>query len=89
MNRNQTLSQLKQQVCALQECIDLVSNGYRIIVRFVHDEYWYFKLKHHRNGAMVEVRADEFGVIVRKDGKAIKEIKAGLKSLDGSFSTIE
>ena len=88
MKRNQSIAVMQMQVNALRECIDLVSNGYRVIVRFTHDEYWYFKLRHHRNRSIIEVRVDAFGMVVRKDGKESKVIKSKVDPHNSSFSII-
>lgn len=77
---------MNYQVSALKMCIDLILNGYHIQVQSLQKDFWYFKLRHSKNGHIFEVRCDSFGTTVRKDGKTVETRLATRDAAEGLFS---
>lgn len=77
---------MRNQVNVLRKCIDLMLNGYLLQVQYITKEYWYFKLRHNRNGHIFEIRCDSFGTTVNKDGKTVEIQQNPGDTAEGLFS---
>lgn len=60
------------QVDALQECIDLVKNGYMQRVASLQPSMWYVKYYHCRNGNTIIVKWVPGCMTIGKNGKVVK-----------------
>lgn len=64
----------KYQVDVLYECIDLIQNGYRIIVDVRDKHRWFLKLRHLTNGRILILQWWEFGYSIREGSKILKSV---------------
>lgn len=60
------------KVDALRECIDLCSNGYRIMFVSQTQDSWFVKLRHCSNGNMISVVSFDNRYVISKNGKPVK-----------------
>lgn len=64
----------KYQVDVLFECIDLIQNGYRIIIDVRDKQRWFLKLRHFTNGRILILQWWEFGYSIREGDKILKSV---------------
>jgi hypothetical protein len=60
------------KVDALRECIDLCSNGYRVLFVSQTKDSWFVKLRHCTNGNMISVVSFDNRYVISKNGKPVK-----------------
>ena len=66
------MKQSKNLVNALLECVDLVKNGYNVIVTHCSDSVFYMKLRHYRNCRNLTVLVNDDGAYLLEDGTTLK-----------------
>lgn len=64
----------KFQVDVLYECIDLIQNGYRIIVDVRDKQRWFLKLRHMANGRVLILQWWRYGYLIRDGDKVLKSV---------------
>lgn len=67
------------QIHAFLEVVDLVSNGYQIVIEHYDDEWWYVKLRHRTNQRTLVVQWNsdiytikENQLILKQEGSLVK-----------------
>lgn len=67
------------QIHAYLEVVDLVSNGYQIVIEHYDDEWWYVKLRHRTNQRtlVVQWKGDQYTIkenqlILKQEGNLEK-----------------
>lgn len=60
------------KVDALRECIDLCTNGYRVMFISQTQDCWFVKLRHCSNGNMISVVSFDNLYVISKNGKPVK-----------------
>ena len=65
----------KAEVEALLECFDFLRNGYVQMIDFNLGGVWIIKMKHGRNGALLNVWITKHSYTIRKDGKLVKSVR--------------
>lgn len=62
------------QVGMLKECSDLIDNGYLMVFRHIEKEWWFFKMRHTKNGRtlLLEWRPDKY--VIKEGSKILKEV---------------
>lgn len=68
----QTLT--RNQVDALNECIDLVKNGYCQLFAIIQHDWWFYKYKHMKNGRILIVEWKPSGYQIREGKKVLKNV---------------
>lgn len=64
----------RYQVDVLSECIDLIQNGYQIIVDVRDKKRWFIKMRHQFNGRTLIIQWWQFGYLIREGGKVLKQV---------------
>lgn len=64
----------KAEVEALLECFDFLRNGYVQVIDFNADGIWIIKMKHGRNGTLLNVWIKKQSYTIYKDGKPVKTV---------------
>lgn len=76
------------QVDAQNECIDFIYNGYEEVFSVVQHDWWYFKLRHQRNGNVIIMDCKPAEIKIYKCKVLIKHIEYKKTGSFGSFSPV-
>lgn len=63
------------QVEALNECFDFLRNGYREILSYTNDGFWFIKMRHRRNRKVIKVYVYQHYYYIDKASKIVKWIE--------------
>lgn len=62
------------QVGMLQECSDLIDNGYVMVHRHIEKEWWYFKYRHSKNGRTLSLQWRPDFYVIKEGSKILKQV---------------